>query len=154
MSAATVGITFDCCAAPTVLTAPTTTATSFDYFIGDTTLNIPLSGTWTSDALKDDLTDCCTLDIDTYTFVPTAPAGLFTVSGDKLSIDVYSTDVSTVGAAGLLYSVTVAPLASSSCVDVSSESISYSVNLVNKCIDAVFTFDSTIFQTVGTASVT
>ena len=45
----------DCCAPPTVVTAPTVTATSYTYGIGDATLAISLSGPWTSDK------SCCTL---------------------------------------------------------------------------------------------
>ena len=105
---------FDCCAHPTVITAATTAQASYDYWIGDTTLNVALANEWTSD------NTCCTLSVGTYSFAgsptPAAPAGLFTVAGDKLSVDVYSTDVSSTGPGGESYTVTVTPLSTSPCV--------------------------------------
>ena len=145
---------FTCCSISTVFTAPTTTQATYDYNIGDTTLNIALSGgDWTSDVA------CCTLGVDTYTILDSssaaAPAGLFTVAGDKLSVDIYSTDVSAIGPGGKTYTVTVAPVASSSCVTVSaSDAVTFTVNIVNQCEDASFTMDTAVFLAPGTPSVT
>ena len=76
------------------------------------------------------------------------------MAGDMLSVDVYTTDVTPTGPGGESYSVTVDP-AISSCVT-SSHSVTYTVNVVNKCETASFTIDSAaaIFLASGTPSVT
>ena len=143
---------FDCCASPTVITAPSPVQATYEYWIGDTQLNIGLAGDWTGDNA------CCTRSPDTYTFIDsssaTAPAGLFTVAGDKLSVDVYTTDVTPTGPGGESYTVTVDP-PTSPCIT-SSYSVSYTVNVVNKCETATFTIDSAsaVFLAPGTPSVT
>ena len=69
----------DCCALPTVVTAPTVAAASYTYSIGDAVLAISLSGPWTSDK------SCCTPSTGVPLIVSlpggdAPPSGLFTVS--------------------------------------------------------------------------
>lgn len=81
--------------------------------------------------------------------------GLFTVAGDKLSVDVYTTDVTPTGPSGESYTVTVTPLPTTVCVSATND-LTYTVNIVNKCETAFFTIDGSnaVLQPIGTPSAT
>ena len=81
----------------------------------------------------------------------TAPPGLFTISGDIQSVDVYSTDVTPTGPGGNSYSVTVYP--SSPC---NTGPVAYTLGVVNSCETASFAIDSAraVFLPTGTPTVT
>jgi len=94
----------DCCAPPTVISAPTP-ASGYTYTIGKTAENI-LLGPWVGNNA------CCSLSPQTVTIDTdppggaAAPAGLFTVAADKKSVTVYTTDASATGPGGNKYTVT------------------------------------------------
>lgn len=127
----------DCCAPPTVTTAPTVSSSTYTYNIGDA-LTVNLSGPWSSDNA------CCTLSADVPVIVSdpggiAPPADLFTVLNNNQQVDVYTIDVTPSGPGGTIYKVTTSP--SSTCTSAANDVV-YTVAIVNPCLTATFTVDS------------
>ena len=136
VTAFTIDIITDCCYSPTVITFPTTTAASYTYTIGDT-LVISLSGPFSAD------NSCCVVQTDAPTISPTPPAGLFTISGDNLSVTVNTVDVTPTGPSGITYTISTTgsfPSANALCVSATAP-VQYDVVIVNPCETAVFQID-------------
>lgn len=71
-----VNLIMDCCAFPTVITAPTTPFTQYEYTIGKPMIQIPLSGVYIGD------NTCCSFLEQGPTIIPIPTAGLFEISPD------------------------------------------------------------------------
>ena len=94
----TFDLELNCCASPTVISAPSMTVTSYSYEVGASSLVVSLSGDWTGD------NSCCTVPAGSTSVSPSPPAGIFTVAGDNTSVTVFTNDITEVGN---VYTVTV-----------------------------------------------
>ena len=97
----TLQIEIDCCVAPTVVTAPTTGASSYIYNIGDVDLVVTLSSDWLGD------NSCCLIPPGVPVITPTAPVGTFTWDAVSRTMTVQSTDNSPSGPSGETYTINI-----------------------------------------------
>ena len=128
----TVTIVIDCCASPTIITAPSTLWSAFTYKIGGAAKYISLSA---PNYISDN--SCCIVpQLQTPTFTPVAPAttppiGLFDVQTDIL-IKVLWTDFSIIGPVGD-YTVTYQSDSSVSQCFNAPANVEYTMTIENPC---------------------
>ena len=143
----------DCCASPTILTAPTIAQALYTYDVNTvgTTLNIPLTGSYTGDNAC-----CSSLAVAAPSITPAdTHSSIFTFSNANLQTDVHSSDIDNTGAGpgGNQYTITYSPPAG--CYTPLAD-VTFDVMITNTCGTATFSIDTpnSVFKTPSTPSLT